>query len=157
MCIRDSIGCLPYFYTWCGLSANFECMSEMYCTWLTENVRRKNYAKKSPSGHHQTTLSGYIFTTKACIDNRKNLLNSNISHTCPHNMVNFGLLTAEIVSLVWGTSANFKGFRVLEALLHGTLERLPNFVALIRGRYLYSAGRPSRWALAHILVLFFVA
>jgi len=36
-------------------------------------------------------------------------------------MVNFGLLTAEIVSLVWGTPANFKGFRVLAALLHDTL------------------------------------
>jgi len=28
----------------------------------------------------------------------------------------------------------------------------PNFAALNRGRHLYSAGRPSRWALAHILV-----
>jgi len=36
-------------------------------------------------------------------------------------MVNFGLLTAEIVSLVWGTPANFNGFRVLAALLHDTL------------------------------------
>ena len=31
-------------------------------------------------------------------------------------------------------------------------ERLPNFAALNRGRYLYSTGWPSRWALAHILV-----
>jgi len=31
----------------------------------------------------------------------KNLLNSNISPTCPYNMVNFGPLAAEIVSLVW--------------------------------------------------------
>ena len=36
-------------------------------------------------------------------------------------MVNFGSLAAEIVSLVWGTPANFSGFRVLAALLHGTL------------------------------------
>jgi len=36
-------------------------------------------------------------------------------------MVNFGLLAAEIVSLVWGTPANFNGFRVLAALLHRTL------------------------------------
>jgi len=36
-------------------------------------------------------------------------------------MVNFGPLAAEIVSLVWGTPANFNGFRVLAALLHGTL------------------------------------
>ena len=32
----------------------------------------------------------------------------------------------------------------------------PNFVALNRGRHLYSAGRPSRWALAHILVCLFL-
>jgi len=35
-------------------------------------------------------------------------------------MVNFGPLTAEIGSGVWGTPANFNGFRVLAALLHGT-------------------------------------
>ena len=34
-------------------------------------------------------------------------------------MVNFGLLTAEIDPVVWGTPANFNGFRVLAALLHG--------------------------------------
>jgi len=35
---------------------------------------------------------------------------------------------------------------------HSSSGRHPNFVALNRGRYLYLAGRPSRWALAHILV-----
>jgi len=52
---------------------------------------------------------------------RKNLLNTDTSPTCPHNMVNFGLLTAEICWRVWGTLANFNGFGVLAALLHGTL------------------------------------
>jgi len=32
--------------------------------------------------------------------------------------------------------------------------RQPNFAALNRGRHLYSAGRPSRWALAHISSVF---
>jgi len=64
-------------------------------------------------------LSGYIFATKARIDNqKKNLLSSDMSSTCPHNMVNFGLLTAEIDPVVRGTPANFNGFRVLAALLH---------------------------------------
>jgi len=36
-------------------------------------------------------------------------------------MVNFGPLAAEIVSGVWGTPANFNGFRILAALLHGTV------------------------------------
>jgi len=82
-------------------------------------------AKNSPSGHHRTTLSGYIFATKARITvstiGKKNSLNSNISLTCPYNIVNFGPLAAEIPSGVWGTPANFNGFRVLAALLHGTL------------------------------------
>jgi len=44
-----------------------------------------------------------------------------MSPSRPYNMVNFGPLAAEIVSLVRGTPANVNGFRVLEALLHGTL------------------------------------
>jgi len=83
--------------------------------------RTQNIAKNSPSGHHRTTLSGYIFATKAHIDNRKNLLNSSISPTRPYNMVNFGPLPAEIGLGVWGTPANFNGFRVLAPLLHGNL------------------------------------
>ena len=34
-------------------------------------------------------------------------------------MVNLGSLAAEIDPVVWGTPANFNGFRVLAALLHG--------------------------------------
>jgi len=48
------------------------------------------------------------------------MLNSNTSPTCPHNMVNFGLLAAEIGSLVCCTPTNLNGFRVLAVLLHNT-------------------------------------
>ena len=44
-----------------------------------------------------------------------------MSATCPHNMVNFGPLAAEIGLPVWGTAANFNRFRVLAVLLHSTL------------------------------------
>jgi len=44
---------------------------------------------------------------------KKNLLNGNISSACSHNVVNFGPLAAEIGWRVWGTPANFNGFRVL--------------------------------------------
>jgi len=82
------------------------------------------------------------------------MLNSDISSTCPHNMADFGPVAAEIPSGVWGTPANFNGFPVLAALLHGTLVvGVSQTVALNRGRHLYSAERPSRWALAHILVI----
>jgi len=50
----------------------------------------------------------------------KYFLGSNISSRCPYNMVNFRPLAAEIDPVVCGTPANFNGFRVLEALLHGT-------------------------------------
>jgi len=81
-------------------------------------------AKKSPkiaiwAPSHK--LSGYVFATKARIDNRKkNLLSSNVSPTCPHNMVNFGPLAAEISPVVWGAPADFNGFLVLAALLHSS-------------------------------------
>jgi len=94
---RSEIGCLPYFHTWCGLSDNLECRSEMCCTRLTKNTG----CKKSPSGNQRTTLSGYIFATKACIEQ-------------------YGELRPTIVSFVWVTPANFNGFRVLAALLYGT-------------------------------------
>ena len=71
--------------------------------------------------HHRTTLSVYIFATRAHIDNRENLLNSNVSPTRPQNMVYFGLLAAEICWRVWGIPAHYNGFRVLAALLHGIL------------------------------------
>jgi len=64
---------------------------------------------------------GYIFAIRARIDDQeKNLLSSNISSTCPHNMVNFGQLMAEIGPVVYGTPDNLNVFRVLAALLHGT-------------------------------------
>jgi len=37
---------------------------------------------------------------------------------------------------------------------HSSSRRQPNFVALNEGRHLYSAGRPSRWALAQSVMIF---
>jgi len=72
--------------------------------------------QKSPSGHHRTTLSGYIFAPKACIDNWKKLVKQQYLPTCLYNMVNFGPIAAKIILLVWGTPANFNWFlRILAA------------------------------------------
>ena len=88
---------LPHMMWHCGLSANLECRSEMCCTRLAENTGRKSrhlctIAQLCQAGW----LVGWglmaLSTTKSCIDNRKNLLNINISSTCLHNMVNFGPL-----------------------------------------------------------------
>jgi len=120
-CLISAVGhwistILPHHNTWCGLSVNLECMSEMCCMRLAENTGCKN----SPSGHHCTTLSGYISATKACIDNRKKLVKQQYLPRMSLQYSELGPLAAEIASLVWGTPANFNGFRVLAALLHGT-------------------------------------
>jgi len=39
---------------------------------------------------------------------------------------------------------------------HSSSGHQTNFAALSRGRHLYSTGQPSRWALAHIVVLFYM-
>jgi len=68
--------------------------------------------------------------------------------------VNFGPLTAEIDSEFGAPLQISTGFaswhRYCTASSSG---RQANFAALNRGRHLCSAGRPSGWALAHILVL----
>jgi len=64
--------------------ANLECRSEMCCVRLPGNAG----PKKSPSGHHRTTLSGYIFTAKAYIDNRKKLVKQKCLPHMSSNMVN---------------------------------------------------------------------
>jgi len=99
--------------TRCGLSADLECRSETSCMRLTGKNRTQKIAKNSPSAHCVTTLSQQRHVSIIS----KNFLNSNISSTCPHIMVNFSPLTAEICWRVWGTPANFNRFRVLPLLL----------------------------------------
>ena len=48
----------------------------------------------------------------------KKLVKQQYLCTCSDNMVDFGPLTAEIGSGVWGTPTNLNGFCVLAALLH---------------------------------------
>ena len=92
-------------------------------------------------------------------ERRKTTVQKYNVRVCPHNMVNFGPLAAEIGLLVWGTPANFNGFRVLAALLHGRKRASAKLCGEVQGmalrnfrsrRHLYSAGWPSRWASAHI-------
>jgi len=114
--------------------------------------RTQKIAKKSPFGHHPTTLSGYIFATKAWIDNRKKLIKQQY-------LLNMSSQYGEI----WPTSGWYRfvslghpcKFQRVSRLgsvtaRQSSSERQPNFAALNRGRHLYSARRPSRWALAYI-------
>ena len=123
----------------------------MCCTWLAENTGRKNDAKNRHLGTIPQLCRAISSQLRHVSTIGKNLLSSNISSTCPHNMVNFGLLAAEIISGVSGTTASWQ--RYCTAV---NSERQPNFAAVNRGRHLCSAGRPSRWALAHISSLIFL-
>jgi len=93
----------------------------MCCTRLAGNAG----PKKSPKIRHLDTIAQLCRPISLQVRHistiRKNILNNSVSATCPHNVVNFGSLAAEICWRVWGTPANFSWFRVLAALLHGTL------------------------------------
>ena len=119
---RSETGCLPYFHTWCGLSANLGCRSDTCCTRLAENTGRK----KLPKNRHLRTIVQLCRAISSQLRHvglstfGKKLVKQQYLLQMSHNMVNFGLLAAEIGPVVWGTPANFNGFRVLAALLHGS-------------------------------------
>ena len=103
---------LPYFNTWCGLSANLECRSEVCSTRLDENTG----SKKSPKNRHLGTIAQICRAISSQLRHvstiEKSLWNSNLLHSS-RNMANFDPLTAEIGLPVSGTPANFTGFWVL--------------------------------------------
>ena len=122
----------------------------MCWTWLAENTGCKRVAKN----RHLGTIAQFCRAISSQLRHvwtiGKKILSSNMSSRCHHNMVNFGLLAAEISLPVWGTPVNFNFGSVTAR--HSSSGRQPNFVALNRGRHLCSAGWPSRLALGHILV-----
>jgi len=116
--------------------------------------------KKSPKIRYLSTIAQLYPTI--CSQLRhvstigKELIKQQCIPTCPHSMVNFGPLAAEIVSIVLGHPSKFQRVSHLGNVTarHSNSGRQPNFATLNRGSHLYSAGWPSRWALAHILVFF---
>jgi len=92
-------------------------MSETCCKRLAGNTGRKNDAKNRHLGTIAQLCPAVSSHVRHVSTIRKNLLSSNMSSIRPHNMVNFGPLAAEFCWRVWGTPANFNGFRVLAALL----------------------------------------
>jgi len=123
----------------------------MCCTWLTEN----SGCKESPKIRHLGTITQICRAVSLQLRHvstlRKKLLSANTSSTCPHNMVNFSPLVAEIGSVVWGTPANFNGFHVLTALLqwrrspeaNQTLHDVWPSPGLLH--YIYIFGGSSAW------------
>ena len=92
----------------------------MCCMRLAENTGHKKVAKNRHLGTITQRCRAISSQLRHVSTIGKNLLSSNMSSRCPHSMVNFGPLAAEISLPVLGTSVNFNGFRVLAALLHGS-------------------------------------
>jgi len=127
-------------------------------TRLAENAGPKKLPKTAIWAPSHNFVKLYLHNQGTCRQSEKNLSSSNMSSRCPHNMVNIGPLTAENDWQVWGISSYFSRYHVLAALLHGSqVVGVSQTAALNRGRHLCSAGRPSHWALAHILVLHYFA
>ena len=72
-------------------------------------------------------------------------------------MVNFGVLAAETDQGFGAPQLISTAFARLDSVSarQSSSGRQPNFAALNRWCHRYSTGRPSRWALAHILLSIF--
>jgi len=135
---------LPHFHTWCGLSVNLECISEMCCTRLAENTERKNDAKN----RHMRTIAPICRAISSQLRHLstigKKLLNSNMSYRCIHNMANFGLLSTEICWRVWGNPAELTGFASCLHYCSDVAHRRPTKLCTMFGRllgcYIYIFG-----------------
>ena len=81
----------------------------------------------------------------------KNLLSSNTSSACRANGPLWPTSGWDLLASL-GHPYKFQRVSRLGTITarHSSKGRQPNFAALNRGRHLYSAGRPPRWALAHI-------
>ena len=122
----------------------------MRCTRLAPNTGRK----KSPKIRHLGTIAQFCQAISSQLRHVSTIETAISPPTCAYNMGNFGLLAADICWRVWGTSSKFQVVSRLGSVTarHYSSGRQPNFAALNKGRQLYSSGRPSRWASAHILV-----
>ena len=133
-------------------------MQPFGCTRLAENTEHK----KSPKTRHLGTIAQLWRSISSQLRHvstiGKSLLNSNITSTCPHmlTIVNFGPASGWDLLASLGHLSKFERVSSVSVgsvtARHSSSEPQPNFAALNRGRHLYSAGRPSRWALAQILV-----
>jgi len=71
------------FYTYCGLSANYIGLKRAHAA--RRKYRMQKIAKNSPSGHHRTTLSAYIFVRAMCGGPGGLPLGSSTHYKCCHN------------------------------------------------------------------------
>ena len=116
---RSEIGCLPCFYTWCGPSANLECITKL-CTMFGR------------------LLGCYaIYTFWGLFPDR----------ILPG--AKFTLRTSLAFAYIGSVTARHSSSQTLRRRTKNGITELSHLGRL----HLYSAGWPSRWPSAHILVL----
>jgi len=116
--------------------------------------RTQKTAKNATFGHYRTILSGYSFATKARIDNRKKFVKQQYVLQMPPQYGEFRPTSGWDLLASLRHPCKFQRVSRLGSITErqSSNGRQPNFAALNSGRHLCLAGRPSRWALAHILV-----
>jgi len=98
----SEIGCLPYFHTWCGLSANLGCTSETCCTRLAENTGRKNRLKFAICAPSYNFVGLYLRNWGTYRQSEKAFKQQYLLQTSPQ-YGELRPLAAEIGPVVWGT------------------------------------------------------
>ena len=93
----------------------------MCCTRLAANTGRKKVAKNRHLGTIAQLRRAISLQIRHVSTIGKKLVKQQYLLYMSAQYGELGPLAAEIVSLVWGTPANFNGFGVLAALLHGIL------------------------------------
>jgi len=162
----SQIGCLPYFHTWtkAHIDNRKKFIKQQYLppnvyiiqwtlahrrlTWFLslrhpskfQSVSRLHLVTAATSFNgSQPNIAGYLAVSWAVT------LYIHFWRLLPRN----GILPGAKITLRPSLALSYIGSVTAR---HWSSWRQLNFAALSRGRHLYSAGRPSRWASAHILV-----
>jgi len=100
--------------------------------------------------HYCTAVAQRRSTTLCTMFGR--LLGCYTIYTLSRDRARSGMLPS--AEFTFRQSLAFSGFCSVFTARQSSSGRQPNFAAFSRGRHLHLAGRPSRWASAHILVYY---
>jgi len=117
--------------------------------------------KKSPKIHHLGTIAEFCRAMSSQLRHILTIGRKLVKQQClPHMSSQCGEFRPtsgwDMLARL-GHPSKFQRVSCLGSITarHSSSGRQPNLAALNRGRHLYSARQPSRWALAHILVCHF--
>jgi len=132
----SQVGCLPYFHTWCGLSVNLECRSEMCCMWLAVNTGCKNDEKNC----HMHTIAPLCRAISLQLCHVSTIGKKLVKHQYLFHMsLQYGkirLISGWDQFGSWDTPANLNGFLVLASYCSDITHQRPIKLCTMFGRLL---------------------